>query len=86
MQVSQKRSQLNEMSKKMQMMNPEIDLWLSRNYLSEDKDLKKAIMKNVHQKLEKNKDVDLQNFFSLLPIVHKSQIMNLLDSLKKVSI
>ncbi|XP_062000643.1 cyclic nucleotide-gated ion channel 1-like [Rosa rugosa] len=47
-QVSQKRSDRIKLRRKMQMMNLDIDLWLSRNYLSgHNKELKKLIMKNV---------------------------------------
>ncbi|BBH08279.1 cyclic nucleotide gated channel 1 [Prunus dulcis] len=44
------------------------------------------IMKNVHQKLEENKEVDTENILSLLPIIHQRCIMCLLSwkSLKRV--
>lgn len=40
-------------------MNPNIGMWLPRNNLSEHKNLKKVIMKNVQLKFEENKDVDV---------------------------
>lgn len=73
----------------MQMVNLDIDLWLSRNDLSEHKkEIKKLIIKNVQQKVEENKDVDVHDFFSLLPTVKKRHIMSLprLAALKKVSV
>nr|XP_004298177.2 PREDICTED: cyclic nucleotide-gated ion channel 1-like [Fragaria vesca subsp. vesca] len=85
---AQKRKDRMKLRHKMQMMNPDIDMWLTRNNFSKrDKKLmKKVIMKNVQQKLEENKDVDLENFLSLLPRAYKRQIMSLsrLTCLQKV--
>nr|XP_011469089.1 PREDICTED: cyclic nucleotide-gated ion channel 1-like isoform X2 [Fragaria vesca subsp. vesca] len=86
-QVSRKRSDHIKLRPRMQMVNLDIDLWLSRNDLSEHKkEIKKLIIKNVQQKVEENKDVDVHDFFSLLPTVKKRHIMSLprLAALKKV--
>ncbi|KAL6200481.1 hypothetical protein ACLB2K_030262 [Fragaria x ananassa] len=85
-QVSKKRSDHIKLRQRMQRVNLDIDLWLSRNDISGQKEIKKLIMKNVQQKVEENKDVDVHDFFSLLPVVKKRQIMSLprLAALKKV--
>ncbi|PRQ37269.1 putative IQ motif, EF-hand binding, cGMP-dependent kinase [Rosa chinensis] len=83
-------------------MKPDIDLWLSKNDLSKlktvtksskdlqttnlkEKALKTVILENIH-KLEENKDIDVQNIISILPIKYKKSVMRLLclASLKKV--
>lgn len=53
-------------------MNPNIDLWLYKNNLS--KDMKTAIVENIH-KLEENNDLDMKNVLSILPIKDKKNIM-----------
>ncbi|CAL8171975.1 unnamed protein product [Prunus armeniaca] len=77
-QMSQQRSGQHKLIRKKQMMDPDIDLWLSRNDLS-NSNLRMVIMKNVHQKLEENKEVDMENILSLLPIIHQRFIMCLLS-------
>ncbi|XP_008242336.2 PREDICTED: cyclic nucleotide-gated ion channel 1-like [Prunus mume] len=77
-QMSQQRSGQLKLIRKKQMMDPYIDLWLSRNDLS-NSNLRMVIMKNVHQKLEENKEVDMENILSLLPIIHQRFIMCLLS-------
>lgn len=88
MQMSQQRSGQLKLRQKMQMMNLnlDVDLWLYKNGLY-DKNLKMVIMKNLHQKLEENKEVDVENILSLVPIIHQRRIMWLLslNLLKKVS-
>lgn len=86
MQTSQQRSDQLKLIRKKQMMDPDIDLWLSRNDLS-NTNLRMVIMKNVHQKLEENKEADMENILSLLPIIHQRCIMCLLswNLLKRVS-
>ncbi|XP_050364413.1 cyclic nucleotide-gated ion channel 1-like [Argentina anserina] len=80
-----KRADNLRFRRKMQIINPEIDLWLHKNGLP--KDLKMGIMDNVQQKLEENKDVHVENILSILPLKHKRHIMRLLRlaSLRKVS-
>ncbi|KAI5318338.1 hypothetical protein L3X38_038046 [Prunus dulcis] len=73
-QISKQRSDQRKLRHKMHMMNPDIDLWLHKNGLS-DKKLKEVIMKNLHQKLEEHKEVDVENILSLLPIIHQRRIM-----------
>ncbi|CAL9027682.1 unnamed protein product, partial [Prunus brigantina] len=84
-QMSQQRSSQLKLRQKMRMMNLDIDLWLYKNGLY-DKNLKMVIMKNLHQKLEENKEVDVENILSLVPIIHQRRIMRLLslNLLKKV--
>ncbi|CAL8171979.1 unnamed protein product [Prunus armeniaca] len=84
-QMSQQISSQLKLRQKMQMMNLDIDLWLYKNGLY-DKNLKMVIMKNLHQKVKENKEVDVENILSLVPIVHQRRIMRLLslNSLKKV--
>ncbi|CAB4288270.1 unnamed protein product [Prunus armeniaca] len=84
-QMSQQMSNQLKLRQKMQMMNLDIDLWLYKNGLY-DKNLKMVIMKNLHQKVKENKEVDVENILSLVPIVHQRRIMRLLslNSLKKV--
>lgn len=74
MQISKQRSDQRKLRHKMHMMNPDIDLWLHKNGLSDQK-LKEVIMKNLHQKLEEHKEVDVENILSLLPIIHQRRIM-----------
>ncbi|CAB4318635.1 unnamed protein product [Prunus armeniaca] len=84
-QMSQQMSSQLKLRQKMQMMNLDIDLWLYKNGLY-DKNLKMVIMKNLHQKVKENKEVDVENILSLVPIIHQRRIMRLLslNSLKKV--
>ncbi|XP_040375159.1 putative cyclic nucleotide-gated ion channel 13 isoform X2 [Rosa chinensis] len=88
--------------KEKHLTKPDIDLWLSKNGLSNLKTMTKSsmdlkttnktkkalrtvIIENVH-KIEENKDIDMQNIISILPIKYKKSIMRLLclASLKKV--
>lgn len=69
------------------MISLEVDLWLSSENDHLQKKLeplirKKMIMKTVLRKLKENKDIDVNNIFSILP----RRIMNILrlDSLEKV--
>ncbi|XP_008242403.2 PREDICTED: cyclic nucleotide-gated ion channel 1-like [Prunus mume] len=84
-QMSQQRSSQLKLRQKMQMMNLDIDLWLYKNALC-DKNLKMVITKNLHQKLEENKEVDVENVLSLIPIIHQRRILRhlSLNLLKKV--
>ncbi|KAI5320207.1 hypothetical protein L3X38_039915 [Prunus dulcis] len=85
-QMSQQRSnQRKLLIRKKQMMDPDINAWLYKIGLY-NKNLQMRIMKNVHQKLEENKEVDTENILSLLPIIHQRCIMCLLSwkSLKRV--
>lgn len=74
-----------KLRRKVQMMNPDIDLLLYKRGLN--KSLKKVIMNNLQQKLEENKDVDVENILSLVPTIHKRHLVCVLGStlLKKVS-
>ncbi|XP_040375074.1 putative cyclic nucleotide-gated ion channel 13 isoform X2 [Rosa chinensis] len=101
-QESQERSHQLKLKEKKHLMKPDIDLWLSKNDLSKlktvtksskdlqttnlkEKALKTVILENIH-KLEENKDIDVQNIISILPIKYKKSVMRLLclASLKKV--
>ena len=103
MQVSHEKSIQLQAKEKKNLMKPDIDVWLSKHDLSklktmakDDKDmktknkrkktLKTLIIENIH-KLEENKDINVQNIISILPIKYKKSIVRLLylDSLKKVS-
>ncbi|CAB4293451.1 unnamed protein product [Prunus armeniaca] len=42
-----------------------LEKWMEKNHVHEN--LKKEIMKNIRQKLEKDKDADLENLFDVLP-------------------
>ena len=92
LQEAQESSKKRKMRKKKQRMNPNVDLWLSKNDLPKDlklyekKDLKTVIMDNIH-KLEKNEVIDMQSILSVLPIHDKKRIIYLLcmASLRKVS-
>ncbi|KAL6130951.1 hypothetical protein ACLB2K_069329 [Fragaria x ananassa] len=100
-QESQSGSNQHKLKEKKQMMKPNIDLWLSKNDLShvkittknskdlkttmKKKTLKTVIIENI-DKLEENKDIDLQNIINVLPIKFKKNITRLLclASLTKV--
>lgn len=103
MQESQEQSNQLRAKETKNFMKPDIDLWLSKNNLSKlktvtkdckdpktknkkKKALKTVIIENLH-KLEENKDIDVQNIISILPIKYKRSIIRLLclTSLKKVS-
>lgn len=66
------------------MKDLEIQLWMSKNGLPED--MKTVIMNNVKQRLEEDKDVDVENLFSILSRNNKKSIKRHLcmDTLKKV--
>lgn len=102
MQESKERSNQLKAKEKKHLMKPDIDLWLSKNNLSKlktmtkdsknlkrsnkkKKALKTVIIENIH-KLEENKDIDVQNIISIIPMKYKKSIMRLLclASLKKV--
>lgn len=72
----------------MRVINPEIDLWLSKNAdVPTRTDMKTVIMESVRYKVEENKDVDVEDILSILPLKHKRRFMQplCLASLKKVS-
>ncbi|CAB4288275.1 unnamed protein product [Prunus armeniaca] len=77
-QMSRQRSSQHKLRRKMQMMNPSIDLWLSKN-APYDKNLKMVIMKNLNRKVEENKEVDVENILSLVPLIYRRRIMWLLS-------
>ncbi|KAL6128690.1 hypothetical protein ACLB2K_072045 [Fragaria x ananassa] len=90
---SQARSNQHKLKEKKQLMKPDIDLWLSKNDLSnlkrvtkgsmdlkstiKKKTLKTVITENI-DKLDENRDIDLQNIISVLPIKFKKNITRLL--------
>ncbi|XP_061998581.1 cyclic nucleotide-gated ion channel 1-like [Rosa rugosa] len=92
-QESKDRSNKLMLEEKKQLMTPDIDLWLSKYYLSKDKEtevtrkkkenLKVVIMENIH-KLKENSDLDVQNILGILPRKDKQSIM--LASLEKVTV
>ncbi|KAM5559884.1 putative cyclic nucleotide-gated ion channel 10 [Rosa sericea] len=84
-QLAKKVSKKLEFNRKMQEISPDIDLWLSKN-ADVPKDMKTVIMKTVGCRVEENKDVHVENIFSILSPVHKRLIMRplCLDLLKKV--
>ncbi|PRQ57814.1 putative cAMP-dependent protein kinase regulatory subunit [Rosa chinensis] len=92
-QESKDRSNKLMLKEKKQLMKPYVDLWLSKYYLSKDKEtevtrkkkenLKIVIMENIH-KLKENSDLDVQNILGILPRKDKQSIM--LASLEKVSV
>ncbi|XP_061995906.1 cyclic nucleotide-gated ion channel 1-like isoform X5 [Rosa rugosa] len=79
-QALKSRSDQLKMERKVKTMSLEVDLWLSKNNLPRKdlKRLKKMIMKNVKEKLEEKKDIDMHNVLSILPIVQKRRIMYIL--------
>ncbi|XP_040363114.1 uncharacterized protein LOC112182654 [Rosa chinensis] len=100
---SRARSYHLKLNEKKHLMKPDIDLWLSKNDLSElktmtkdskdlktmtkkKKTLKTVIIENI-DKLEENKDINVRNIISILPIKFKRSLIRLLclASLKKVS-
>ncbi|XP_004289089.1 PREDICTED: cyclic nucleotide-gated ion channel 1-like [Fragaria vesca subsp. vesca] len=83
-QVSKKISKELKLRRKMQKLNPEIDLWLTKNTLP--KSLKMGIMKNMRQKLEENNHFDVTAILSVLPLRDRRDIMShlRLASLKKL--
>ncbi|XP_050373805.1 cyclic nucleotide-gated ion channel 1-like [Argentina anserina] len=85
---AQKRKDRIKLRHKMQLIYLDIDMVLTRKNVSrhDKKVLKKLIMKHLQQKLEQNKDIDMQNLHSLLPSASKRYIMSLcrLTRLKKV--
>ncbi|PRQ60444.1 putative potassium channel, voltage-dependent, ERG [Rosa chinensis] len=62
----------------------EVDLWLSRKGIP--KVLKELIMQTVERRIEENKDVQVENILSLLPVRHSNFIKRYLRlaTLKKV--
>ncbi|CAL9025971.1 unnamed protein product [Prunus brigantina] len=95
-QLEKIRSDERIFRRKMQLISPEIDLWLSKNDLPKDlkmvsgrteKHLRTVIVENVQRHLQENKDVDVENILAVLPLRHRRGIMSLLrlTSLKKVS-
>ncbi|XP_040368995.1 cyclic nucleotide-gated ion channel 1 [Rosa chinensis] len=69
---------------KMLLKEKDIERWMDRNELPDD--MKKEIKKNITQKLEENKDSDLENLFNILPWYTKKYLKRVLcmDILKKV--
>ncbi|KAM5555126.1 hypothetical protein ABKV19_023161 [Rosa sericea] len=82
-QESQELLDQSKSKKKMQFLK----LWLDKNDIRPNKDQMKTIMNNIH-KLEENKDIDVQNMLSILPVDDKKSIIQLLclASLKKVPV
>ncbi|XP_061999233.1 cyclic nucleotide-gated ion channel 1-like, partial [Rosa rugosa] len=89
------RSDELKLRQKMQLISPEIDLWLYKNDLPKDLDvvvgktvktLKMVIIDNIQRKLQENKDVDVENVLSILPLRQRRCILSLLrlTALKKV--
>ncbi|PRQ57816.1 putative potassium channel, voltage-dependent, EAG [Rosa chinensis] len=64
-----------------------LKLWLDKNEIRPNTDQMETIMNNIH-KLEENKDIDVQNMLSILPVDDKKSIIQLLclASLKKVPV
>lgn len=73
-----------EIREKMKLKERDIELWISKNGLP--KRLKRSIMKSVKYKLEENKDVDVENLFSILPVEERKTIKRqlCLSTIKKV--
>lgn len=72
MQESQERSNKLILKKRTQLMNRDIDSWLTKYDVRND--MKTVIMENIH-KLEGNNDLDMKNVLSILPIKDKKIIM-----------
>ncbi|KAH7538177.1 hypothetical protein FEM48_Zijuj03G0171300 [Ziziphus jujuba var. spinosa] len=71
MQLATTRSE--EVRRKMKSKMLDIDMWIEKNNLP--KHLRPVIVEKVQHKLEKeNRDIDVQNLFSLLPPVHRVNI------------
>ncbi|PRQ54899.1 putative potassium channel, voltage-dependent, EAG/ELK/ERG [Rosa chinensis] len=93
-QESKEMSNKRMLNEKKQLMKPDVDLWLSKYYLSRDNEtaetkkkkenLKAVIMENIH-KLKENSDLDVQDILGILPIRDKQRIVSFLfsTSLKK---
>lgn len=62
----------------------DIERWMDKNELPDD--MKKEIKKNIKQKLEENKDADLENLFNILPWHTKKYLKRVLcmNTLNKV--
>ncbi|KAL6132199.1 hypothetical protein ACLB2K_070570 [Fragaria x ananassa] len=73
-----------KLRRKMKTKNLEVDLWLSRKGLPSN--LKVVIMQIIQQKLEQNKDVQVEDILSVLPSAHSKYIRRYLSlaTLKKV--
>lgn len=85
-QEEKEKEKTEKLSRKMKMKNLEVDLWLSRKGLPGN--FKEVIMNIIQQKLEQNKDVEVENILSVLPSAHSKYIKRYLRlaALKKVSI
>ncbi|PRQ29758.1 putative potassium channel, voltage-dependent, EAG/ELK/ERG [Rosa chinensis] len=82
--MSMETQRWEDIRNKIQLKEKDIAEWMDRNELPDD--MKKEIMKNIKQKLEENKDADLENLFSVLPIYTKKCLKRFLcmKTLKKV--
>ena len=69
----------------MKLKDLEIELWISKNGLSQE--MKEKIMDMVKDRLEEEKDVDVQNLLNILSPELRKSIKRLLcfNTLKKVS-
>ncbi|KAK9912689.1 hypothetical protein M0R45_036539 [Rubus argutus] len=86
-----------KLEKKNKLMEPDIESWLQKNRPSSDllshqndlppKNMVTAIMENIH-KLGDDKDIDLKNMLSILPMKDQKSIICFLcfDSLRKVPV
>lgn len=83
-----------KLEKKNRLLKPDIESWLQENRLWSDlsshqndppEDLVTVIMENIH-KLGDDKDIDLKNMLTILPMKDQKSIICFLcfDSLKKV--
>ncbi|KAL6198503.1 hypothetical protein ACLB2K_028292 [Fragaria x ananassa] len=82
--ISMETQRWEEIRNKIQLKERDILGWMERNDLPDD--MKKQIMKNINDKLVENKDADLENIFSILPVYTKKFLKRLLcmKTLKKV--
>ncbi|KAL6206449.1 hypothetical protein ACLB2K_023697 [Fragaria x ananassa] len=82
--ISMETQRWEEIRNKIQLKERDILGWMERNDLPDD--MKKQIMKNINDKLEENKDADLENIFSILPVYTKKFLKRFLcmKTLKKV--
>lgn len=78
-------TQAEEIRRRTKTKDLEVDLWLSRKGIP--KVLKELIMRTVERRIEENKDVQVENILTLLPVRHSNYIKRYmrLATLKKVS-
>ncbi|XP_050374119.1 cyclic nucleotide-gated ion channel 1-like isoform X2 [Argentina anserina] len=63
-----------EAQQKMILMTPYVDMWLKRNSLSDFQCFKEMITRALEKHLVEKKDVNMNNFLSILPALHKRTI------------